>query len=336
MQAPAEAQPAPDAGGVLNKITLPACRTPSLLTSAQMQLLAAQPGPASARAQHGPAPSTSTADPAARALQLPPLLPPGSPALAKWVSQAEDVLCSLGMSTAGGGGTGGDVAAGTSTPAATAPAAAPDAAVALARVQQASSVACGHHRTASALPDADVFVLLMLALHGGLAAQLPPALAAAAAAPVGRFVWPAYAAAVHGPTPLLELASAARILLAREDPALFAALERAHLATDLLLYWLQQLLLPVLTVPAAAAVVALTLVHGPLTLAAAAVSLLCVLRPAVLQTASAGDPEELREWLFAVHCFDVDAPALLAEVLAIESRHRHDLLPLLLDSACRR
>eukprot|EP00892_Ulva_mutabilis_P006055 jgi/Ulvmu1/3821/UM018_0032.1 len=322
-------------GGILPDITLPTQPPGAILTGDQMQLLAMPPDLAPGRAPH-PASTSAVAGPAAGALQLPPLLPADNPALAKWISQAQDLLRSLGMASPAAAGYSmaeGSLAAaaGGFGAGAHSPLPASEAAVALASIQQAASVACGHHRTASALPDADVFVLLMLALHGGSVGRLPPALAAAAAAPVGRFVWPAYAAAVYGPAPLRQLAAAARIVLAREDRALFTALERAHLTNDILLHWLRALLLPVLTVPAASAVVALTLVHGPLMLAATAVALLCVLRPAVLQRAVAPDKDELREWLLAVHCFDADASALLAQALDIEARHRVDLLPLLLN-----
>lgn len=334
LQAPSAGELTHDTGAVLADVKLPATHASTLLSSDHMRMLAAKHDVPYTKGS--PSPCAPTLALEAPGLQLPPLLPADSPALSSWISEADDLLRSIGMHADVCSHAEGDnvVSASGSTNASKSQRAKEGmsaAAVSLARVQQAASVACGHHRAGSALPDADTFVLLMFALHGGSVEQLPPALASVAAAPVGRFVWPAYAAAMHGPAPLLQLVASARILLAREDMSLFSALEGAHLVNEVLLHWLQELLLPVLTVPAASAVVALTLVHGPLVLAAVAVALLRVLRAVALQKAVAESSDELREWLLAVHCFDVDAPELLKHTLAIEARHRHTLLPMLLN-----
>lgn len=306
-----------DSGGILSEVSLPSRPGTELLTPQDMLLLAVQPAPA-------------TLPPAAAplvppGLQLPPLLPAASPTLSARITHAEETLHSLGISAAVSPAASGD-AQGESRAAQ-----APPAVVALAQLQQAAGVAFGHHHTSSALGDSDAFIVLVLALYGGSPGRLPEALAAVTAAPVGRFVWPAYSAAAHGPAPLLQLAAATRVLLAREDRAVFSALEAAEVTNELLLQWLQELLLPVLSVPAAAAVVAIVLVRGPLMLAAVAVALLQELRAGILQRAAVGDPGELLEWLLAVHCFDANGPDLLNRALALDARHRHDLLPLLLD-----
>lgn len=314
MQVPsgAAAETAPDDRGTLDDVRLPSSSAVAHLTSDDMRLLSVQPAPTpqsdEARAPHVPG-----------GLQLPPLLPSDSPVLSTRIRHAEDTLRSLGLSGCPVGGNAPDSGSQSA------------AAAALAQLQQAVGVACGRHRTASALPDIDPFALLMLALHGGSVARLPPALEAAAAAPVSRFVWPAFSSAMHGAAPLLQLTATTRVLLAREDRAVFTALEAAAATNEVLMLWLQALLVPVLPVPAAGAVAALALAGGPLVLAASAVAVLQELRAGVLHAAGAGERSEVLEWLLAAHCFDADCPLLLSNALAIEARHRHDLLPLLLD-----
>ena len=210
-------------------------------------------------------------------------------------------------------------------------------AISLAQLQHACSIACGHHRTASALPEPDSFLVLMHALFGPTATlKLPPLLEAVSVAPAGRFVWPAFSSAMHGPQPLLMLCFTAHVMLAAEHPHVFAALEEAR-CSEVLLKWLQGSLLPVHTVRCAWRLVVLALVGSPLVLAAAAVAVLGLLHKGVVGSGAArssGD-SAVREWLHAVHCFDVDEPELIARVLEIEGRHRDTLLPLLLSRDAR-
>lgn len=205
--------------------------------------------------------------------------------------------------------------------------------ISLARLQHACSVACGHHRIASALPEPDGFLMLMHALFGSTAIlKLPRLLEAVSAAPAGRFVWPVYSSAMHGPQPLLTLCFTARVMLATEHPDVFTALERANSTNEILFKWLQGSLLPVLTVRCACHTVVLALVGSPLLLAAAVVAVLGMLRERVVEMVASGGSGDcaLREWLHAVHCFDADEPELIASSLEIEGRHRNTLLPLLL------
>jgi hypothetical protein len=251
------------------------------------------------------------AEGAAGALRLPSLSAPGDAVLVPWMRHSRAICQALGLVAAAAGS--GD---------------APESVLALAQLHHASSVACGGRHVAPALPAADSFLVLMHALFGGDAGKLAPALDAAAVVPAGAFLWPRAALVTRGAPPQLALAAAARAMLAAELPAPFAALERAGATNALLARWLPQLLLPVLTVPLAARVLAAALLFGPLVLPAAAVAALHCLRRGIAAATAAGD-DTLTDWLRAVHCFDAAPAAFLTATLDIEGRHRDALLPLL-------
>jgi hypothetical protein len=203
----------------------------------------------------------------------------------------------------------------------------------LAQLQHACSVACGHHRTTSALPEPDTFLLLMHVLFGTTAtSKLPSLLEAVSAAPAGRFVWPAYSMAIHGPQPLLMLCFTARVMLAAEYPDVFAVMKHAKCTNEILLKWLQGSLLPVLSVRCACRVTVLGLVCSPLVMAAAAVAVLGELRSCLEGAVASGADGDgtLTDWAHAVHCFDAEESEVIARALQIEGRHRDAILPLLL------